>query len=136
MTVQIDLLRPDALLNLHLEGENLRLDTSKPKDPALVLDDPKKPGYLVVTFPPQTVVEQAFFESSPTRPVPSEAGNAYNAQHPPAALPALPVQARIGGSSRLVFRIPAGSPTRVPYTTAGLLDWDTLELSVSPLADV
>ncbi|HVN54466.1 MAG TPA: hypothetical protein VMT46_09055 [Anaerolineaceae bacterium] len=136
MTLKIDLLRPDDLLNLHIEGENLRIDTSQEGDPALVLEDASQPGYLVVNFPPQTVVEQAFYESSATQPVPSEASNPYNAIHPPAALPTPPVQSRIGGPSRLVFRIPAGSNLRIPYTTEGLLDWDPLDLSVSPLADV
>ena len=67
MTIRIDLLRPDDLLNLHIEGENLRLESGAPNAPALVLDDASKPGYLIVTFPPQTVVEEAVYESSPTR---------------------------------------------------------------------
>ena len=70
MTINLDLLRPDDLLSLHIEGDNIRLDTSQPHKPALVLDQPRRPGFLIVTFPPQTVVEEAVFESSPT-PAPS-----------------------------------------------------------------
>jgi hypothetical protein len=117
MTYKFELLRPDDLLNLQIEAENLHLDTSQPQAPALVLDDPSQPGYLIVTFPPQTVVEQAVYE-------------------PPTMTPTLPMQARIGGSSRLVFRIAAGPDVRIPYDVDSLLDWSNYELVVSPLADV
>ena len=136
MAIKLDLLRPDDLLNLQIEGENLRLDASDPQSPGLVLDNPQKPGYLIVTFPPQTVIEEAVFESSSTAPPPDESSLPYNSSPPPAAPPPYPARARIGGPSRLVFRIPAGADTRIPYTTEGLLDWDALEFSVSPLADV
>jgi hypothetical protein len=143
MAVKFDLLRPDDLLNLQIEGENLRLDTSNSKTPALVLEDALRPGYLIVTFPPQTVVEEAVYESSPTQPPTPEANDPYNTNPPPVTPPpypgatrTYPARARIGGPSRLVFRIPAGSKKRIAYTTEGLLDWDDLELVVSPLADV
>ncbi len=136
MAIRLDLLRPDDLLNLLIEGDNLRLDVSKPKSPALVLDDASQPGYLIVTFPPQTVVEEAVFESSPTNPPPDESSLPYNTNPPPVVPPPYPARARIGGPSKLVFRIPAGSDTRIPYTTEGILNWDGLEPSVSALADV
>jgi len=136
MAVKIDLLRPDDLLNLRIDGENLRLDTDAPEGPALVLDDPGKPGYLIVTFPPQTIVEEAFYESSPTPPPDAEKNRPFNKQPAPETMPVLPVRSRIGGSSRLVFRIDAGSELRIPYDTAGLLDWQGLALNVSALADV
>lgn len=119
MAVKLDLLRPDDLLNLRIEAENLRLDAADPRYPALVLENPAKPGTLIVTFPPQTVTEQAIFESSPPFPDPP-----------------LPMKARIGGDSRLVFRVAAGSTQRIPYTIEGLLNWDDLEFIVSPLAAV
>ena len=141
MTVRIDLLRPDDLLNLHIEGENLRLDADASDGPALVLEDPSTPGYLIVTFPPQTVVEEAVYESSQTLPPPlpppptKETGD-LNTKHPPETPPTLPMRSRIGGASRLVFRIPAGSQQSIPYDIEGLLDWSALELNVSALADV
>lgn len=139
MAVRVDLLRPDDLLNLRIDGENLRLDAGGADGPVLVLDDAARPGFLIVTFPPQTVVEQAVYESSPTPPpnfppVPKESGDLHT--HPPETPPVLPAKARIGGPSRLVFRIPAGSPLAIPYDMSSLLDWDRLELSVSALADV
>ena len=149
MSIRIDLLRPDDLLNLRIEGENLRLDTSAADAPALVLDDASKPGYLIVVFPPQTVVEEAVYESSPTPPLESptsalefpppkpEKDHPLNVEHPPPSEPSRPsVRSRIGGSSRLVFRIPAEWPQSIPYTLEGLLDWSALELNVSALADV
>jgi hypothetical protein len=136
MTLNIELLRPDDLLNLKIEAENLRLDTSQAGKPVLVLEDPKQPGYLIVTFPPQTVAEQAVYESSPSEATNPESGNPYNSQHPAPSNPSMPMQARIGGASRLVFRIPPGPDVRIPYETASLLDWENYELVVSPLADI
>ena len=107
-----------------------------PANPVLKPENPNQPAYLIVTFPPQTVAEQAFYESAPSNPPAGEKTLPFNAQHPPATLPTLPVQARIGKASRLVFRIPAGSKLVIPYTTAGVLDWQQLELAVSQLADV
>ena len=141
MTVRIDLLRPDDLLNLRVEGENLRIDAEAPAGPALVLDDAGKPGYLIVTFPPQTIVEEAFYEAAPFNPPPlpkppTKESGALQEVPVPASPQLFPVRSRIGGPSRLVFRIPAGSRQAIPYDIAGLLDWDALDLNVSALADV
>jgi hypothetical protein len=136
MTFKFELLRPDDLLNLQIEADNLHLDTSQKQGPALVLDDPEQPGYLIITFPPQTVAEQAVYESSPSEATNPQSSEPYNQDHPAPTPPATPMQARIGGSSRLVFRIPAGPDVRIPYDTDSLLDWDQYELAVSPLADV
>jgi hypothetical protein len=136
MAYKFELLRPDDLLNLQIEADNLHLDTSQKQDPVLVLDDPNQPGYLIITFPPQTVAEQAVYESSPSEASNPQAGELYNQDHPAPAPPVLPMQARIGGSSRLVFRIQPGPNVRIPYDTESLLDWDNYELAVSPLADV
>ncbi|HWQ84448.1 MAG TPA: hypothetical protein VN363_07775, partial [Anaerolineales bacterium] len=123
-------------MNLEVEAENLRLDHSNPKDPALVLENPLQPAYLIFTFPPQTVVEQAFFESSPSTPPPDEANCPYNTNPPAESTPVPPVAARLGRESRLVLRIPPDNAVRIPFTTEGLLNWDGWELSVSALADV
>ena len=136
MAIKLNLLRPDDLLNLEVEGDNLRLDTSDPKAPVVVLDDKQKDGYLIVTFPPQAVIEEAVFESSPTNPPPDEASLPYNTNPPPVVPPPYPAQARIGGPTHLVFRIPAALDPHIPYTTEGLLDWDGFTPNVSALADV
>jgi hypothetical protein len=135
MTIRIDLLRPDDLLNLHIDGENLRLEAEGADGPALVLDNSDEPGYLIVTFPPQAVVEQAIYESSPTPAPPNEGSLPFN-EHPPETPPSLPARSRIGGASRLVFRIPAGSQQAIRYDIESLLDWSALELNVSALADM
>ena len=134
MAVSVELVRPDDLLHLHVKGENLRLDTAGTDGPELVLDDATRSGYLIVNFPPQAVVEEAVYQSSPTPPLSDEAGAGYN--QPPPSPPDVPAvtRSRIGRPSRLVFRIPAGSTRRIPFSIAGLLDWSALELSVSPLA--
>jgi hypothetical protein len=136
MSVRAQLLRPDDLLNLEIEGINLRLDNSDPAEPALVVDNDAQPAFLVVHFPPQTITEEAFYQDSTTNPPPDEATKPYN-QKPPTANLSVPdglARARIGGASRLVFRVPADK--RIPYTIEGLLDWQSLELNVSALADI
>ena len=132
--VEISVLRPDDLLNLEIVAVNLRLDTTDAENPVLVIDDRAQPALLVVGFPSQTIFEEAFFDSSPP-PVPKPAPPDPN----PDSIPKTPsnpgsVQFRLGGDSRLVFKVPADA--RIPYTVAGLLDWSTFELAVSPIADV
>lgn len=74
----IELIRPDDLLNLWIETDNLRLERDPPVDeppntansaenaPAfLVVDNPKLPALLRVIFPPQHIAEFAVFESDP-----------------------------------------------------------------------
>jgi len=132
--VEISVLRPDDLLNLAIVAVNLRLDTTDADNPVLVIDDRAQPALLVVGFPSQTIFEEAFFDSSPP-PAPKSAppdpdlDNGSKAPSNPGS-----VQFRLGGDSRLVFTVPADA--RIPYTVAGLLDWSTFELAVSPIADV
>src|SRR5204863_7683113 len=64
----VALVRPDDLLNLTVDWQNLRLDKSDPQQPVLVVDDPASSGLLTFTFPPQTISETAFFQSSPVSP--------------------------------------------------------------------
>jgi hypothetical protein len=132
--VEISVLRPDDLLNLEMVAVNLRLDTTDAENPVLVIDDRAQPALLVVGFPSQTIFEEAFFDSSPP-PVPKPAPPDPNPDNIPKT-PSNPgsVQFRLGGESRLVFKVPADA--RIPYTVAGLLDWSTFELAVSPIADV
>ncbi|MBK8211968.1 MAG: hypothetical protein IPK78_20545 [Rhodospirillales bacterium] len=141
MTIRVDLLRPDDLLTLRVDAENLKLDAADPAAPALVPDDVTLPSYLIVHFPPQTIVEEAFYQTQPTtNPLvtpPGEASKPFNKKPTSANLEtpgAAGARARIGGPSRLVFRVPPG--TRIPYNINGLLDWTNLSLNVSPLADV
>ena len=65
MTVRVRLIRPDDLVNLLVEGGNMRLDTIDPASPVLVVDDPGAEATLTIGFPPQTVVEEAVFDQPP-----------------------------------------------------------------------
>jgi hypothetical protein len=144
--VEISVLRPDDLLNLEIVAVNLRLDTTDAENPVLVVDDPAQPALLVVGFPSQTIFEEAFFDSSAPSPKTPEQDPSPAPAHKPTPpdpnpdngpkTPSNPgsVQFRLGGESRLVFKVPTDA--RIPYTVAGLLDWSTFELAVSPIADV
>ncbi len=143
--LRIELIRPDDLLNLELSALNLRLDGGA--EPALVVDDPEQPARLIVTFPPQTIAETAYFRSSP---VPGEepAPDPGNPPPPPPGERPLDLPGEVGGSpvfprtgvarladrSRLAFDVPAGA--RLPLTVEGLLDWSGLEPAVSPIAAI
>jgi len=137
MTVAI--VRPDDLLNLAVEWQNLRLDKSDPQNPVLVIDDPTRTALLTFTFPPQTIAESAFFESSKVAPegknhppdpgigndtVTSPGGVAKNAR----------TAAQLAHPSRLVFVVPNG--VQIRFTVEGLLDWSKLKLEVNPIAAI
>jgi hypothetical protein len=141
--LRFELLRPDDLLNLQVEVVNLRLDASDPHEPALVVDDTSAPAALIVTLPPQSIAERAYFEaallpgavtdpdpSPPPRPD-SDAGKTDREPLSPLGTPGLAAMAQ---PSRLVFAVP--NDARLPYTTAGVLDWSKLGLTVSPIAAI
>jgi len=138
MAININLMRPDDLLNLQIEGENLQLDKADPNAPILGAIEPARSAYLIVTFPPQTTAEEAFYQASFLSPPASNSQETTrnNAPKPPENPIVTPVRARLGQPSRLVFEIPANTNPRIPYTIAGLLDWTGLKLSVSALANV
>ena len=82
MALKVDILRPDDLLNLQIECRNLKLDTSDRANPVLVAEDATQVAYLIVQFPPQTIAEEAIFESSPVNAPPEEQNKPYNKQPP------------------------------------------------------
>jgi hypothetical protein len=134
MPFQFEVTRPDDLLRLSFQCDNLRLDTNHPNAPVLVVDNPQLPAFLTVFFPPQSIAETAFFESSIVTPD----GNKPDPDGPGTLSEPLPgagnVKARIAHPSRLVFKIPPQS--QIPYTVEGVLDWSELELSVNPIAAI
>lgn len=132
--LSVDVVRPNDLLALHIDGINLTLDNTDPGHPVLTPGVADQPAMLIVRFAPQAITEDAYYSVGGTPPKfdpPS-----VPAPLPPASDPPAPgqVPARIGGTSRLVFRVPAGTP--IPFTTEGLLDWSRLQLVVAPAADV
>ena len=123
------LIRPDDLLNLRIETDNLRLVPGE--SPELIVDDPARRALLRVIFPPQHIAEQAVFETSA---IPPE--NDPNRPEPDPVVETLPQPGaygcRMAQPSRLVFEVPTGH--HIPFTVAGLLDWRALIPQLHPLA--
>src|SRR5438105_338706 len=143
LALKIELVRPDDLLHLQIEGVNLRLDKSDAAQPALIVRDPQQPARLILTFPPQTIAEAAYFEYSVVKPADEGSSrpdsDASKTSNEPLDLPGQPqaprrTAAQLGHPSRLVFDVPADA--RIPFSVFGLLDWSTLELNVNPIAAI
>lgn len=96
--------RPDDLVRLRLDGFNLRVDRG-PAAPRLVLIDADRDANVIVTFPPQALLEEAL---------------AF-----PAANPAQgSLDARLAGPTRLAFVIPRDRLVGgLRYDAPTLLDW-------------
>src|SRR5215831_7750978 len=60
---QVDLVRPDDLLALRVSGYNLKVAPGQ-ASPSLARIDDAKDSHLVVTFPPQNILETAYFNSA------------------------------------------------------------------------
>lgn len=158
-TFHAELLRPDDLLHLQVDGSNLRLIADENRGPILTVEDRARPAFLRFTFAPQTIAESAFFEaalvpgtSTPITPEKDPNRNdpdQKSTTHEPLAAPGttsasaqtaaglvhkLPTVAQMGHPSRLVFAVPAGAT--IPFTFDGLLDWSKLELSVNGIAAI
>ena len=112
MPQSFDVLRPADLLNLRVTAQNLRLDTTDPNQPALVVDQANSPAWLAVQLPPQTIAEHAFFEASDIKPepIPGRVDQPNGALTTPgtAAAGAATV-AQLAHPSRLVFDVPPGT---------------------------
>ncbi len=115
--LQISVIRPEDMLVLRFEFVGLTLQTGGDKPARLVRKSPQ--AYIIAHFPPQHIAEQAFFEAI-------KASDSETPAEPP-------VQARMAGPSRLVFKVPA-AVTEIPYTLEELLSWIKHEQSVSPVA--
>lgn len=135
VTFTFDVVRPDDLLRLEMEARNLRIDRSQGQSPALVVEDLQKPAFLIVHFQPQAIAEGGYYEATvlksdvPDDAKPQPAPTTIGPVDPPGQTPV-----RIGGGSRLVFKVPAQA--RIPFTIDGVLDWSGLGLSVNPIAAI
>jgi hypothetical protein len=144
MTLAFELRRAEDLLNLRVEASNLRLDTSNPAQSALVVENHDQAAYLTFVFPPQTIAEPAYFESSKVKPATDGSSRKDldvvlatpdEALDPPGLAKGKHLTtAQLGHPSRLVFKVQADA--RIPLSMAGLLDWSNLELAVSPIAAI
>jgi hypothetical protein len=133
LPLRFEVLRPDDLVFVQIDAHNLALDTTDPADPRLRVTVADEPALLVVWFQPQSITEKAYFETAqnvaanpPPLPPSNPSGDPVD---PAGSTPAI-----MSGSSRLVFRLPAGM-TSIPFRVEALLDWSRLELVVSPTAD-
>jgi hypothetical protein len=154
---KVELLRPDDLLHLQIEGVNLRLDPRE-GSPVLVVANPDQSAYLRVIFSPQTVAESAFYEATLIKPeanpqkIPPDLDQDKKTVTEPLATPGTPCKsantaagaahkkptkptvAQIGHPSRLVFIVPADA--EIPFSFDGLLEWSKLELRVNGIAAI
>lgn len=105
-TLQVSLYRRDDLLDLRFDLYNLALDTSG-ASPVLV--PTASPAWVVAVFPFQSIGEYVTAVGSP----------------PPSEYAPTPVDHLASGPSQLAFEVPAGVNS-IPFTVAGLLDWDVL----------
>jgi len=116
-----NVLRPDDLLCLDFEFINFKV-LNLPR-PHLVKENRSQPGYMIVHFPPQSVAEKAFYETTP---------ELKDTGQPEPPQPA-PVFSKISGPARLSFIIP-DEITEIPLTLESLLAWQLYQPSLVPVA--
>jgi hypothetical protein len=118
--IRISLLRPEDLVQLDFEFHNFEF-TNKGKSGFLQLADTSQSGLMIVYFPTQHTLEEAWFETSN---VPTDGTQV------PLALPARQIRAQ---KSRIVYEMEAGSPG-FPMVMEELLDWSKFTMRVHPRA--
>jgi hypothetical protein len=140
--VQLELIRPDDLVNLEVEAVNLRVRDGSP--PTLVVADQHVAAFLIVRFPPQSITETAYFEwrndklaaeaDPPARPDPDATSSGSAPLDPPGVPGTRDATSSAAHGSRLVFELLAD--VEIPLTIEGLLDWSAFAPKVSALAAV
>jgi len=133
----LSLLRAEDLLALDFEFINLELRTDKKGARLFRIAPAPTQAYIVVHFQPQSIAEEAFFETATNLPLKHDHPDSKN-EDPDTGkgddpLRAPPIQARMAGPSRLAFVVP-DTVDGIPCTVASLLDWARYELSVVPAA--
>ena len=135
------IIRPDDLLVLAFDLVNLQVQLSAGEKPATLVKKAPGQAYLIVWFPPQHILEKAYFTTVPGYQVkiPSNKGQTpplvdpdQPDQNPTSQEPldTPPIDARIAGWSRLVFYVP-DDKLPIEWTLEGLLKaMRELELSV------
>ncbi|NLC14412.1 MAG: hypothetical protein GX768_10280, partial [Chloroflexi bacterium] len=119
---EIDVIRPRDLLVLHFSFRNLkRITDSETGKVTLVRGNPADDAYIVVTFPPQSIEEQALFEKAdPELPIddPKDPDFGKPSETPTNATPKM--RSKLSGPSRLVFKVPKDAKP-IDFTIEGLL---------------
>jgi hypothetical protein len=129
------LIRPDDLLVFDVERVNLGIVPGEGGEPATLRREGRGEAFLIVTFPPQNLAEVAYYTTTEefkqtTKPDPPPDGQdvASDTDDP---LEDPPIDARIAGWSRLVFRVPDDA-LPIDWTSQGILTAiRDLELSVA-----
>jgi hypothetical protein len=122
--IKITLMRPEDLILLEFEFINFKF-TNSGRSSKLELDNPDLKGTMIVYFPSQHTLEEAWFEKSriPATDIEQMPANEIS-------LPARQVRAH---KSRLVYDLKAGHGG-FPVSAEELLDWSKFELNVHPHA--
>lgn len=107
--------RREDFLNLRFDFYNLVRDTRAGAKPQLIRKLSTRPAYVVVTFPPQSLVETTY---------------PANAADPTTR----PVRNFLAAPSRLGFSLPPAT-TAIPFTVDGLLSWIGWEPAVVTTAN-
>jgi len=161
-----ELIRPDDLLHLQVDGINLHLTQDENRNPLLTVEDRERPAFLRFTFAPQTIAESAFFEAAlvPGAPTPTpikwesdpnkkspDPDQRNTTTHAPLPSPGMVSKsAEIAAAAERPKTIPTvaqiGHSSRlvfvvppqaaIPFTFDGLLEWSNLELSVNGIAAI
>jgi hypothetical protein len=122
------IIRPDDLLVVAFDLVNLQVQLGSGADPAKLVKKGPGHAYLVVWFPPQHIIEQAYFTTVEKYPVavpsnpgqsppltdPDQANTEVETPDPP------PIDAIISGWSRLVFYVP-DDKLPIDWTLPGML---------------
>ncbi|HSE67870.1 MAG TPA: hypothetical protein VLB12_12865 [Gemmatimonadales bacterium] len=131
-------IRPDDLVVLAFDLVNLKVTPAAEHEAATLVKQGRGSAYLIVWFPPQHILEEAYFTTGlPSYPVkiPSNPGQAplTDADQNTVKIDELgtpPIDARIAGWSRLVFQVP-DDKLPLDWTLEGMLQaMRELELSV------
>ncbi len=126
----VPVIRPKDLLVLTFEFINLRLQGA-----SLSRANTNNPAYIVVHFPPQSIAEEAIYETAEGYKQPDTYPENTRNESTSTTSDKLsnympPVQSRISGPSRLAFLVPPATKP-IPYTLKDLLDWTKLQPSVA-----
>lgn len=127
--------RADDLLVLDYRFQNLRV-TDGGTGPVVEKVNTGRPGILVVTHQPQSIIEEVFWqrvEAAKNTPLEGQEGNPPATNEEPPAPPIRPYN-RIAGPSRIAYQMPPGM-SRARWGLSGLLDaCRTWPMRLDPLA--
>lgn len=122
-SLSLSVVRPEDLLILELEFENVLVTPPQPGQPGQIGGTPN--ARLTVHLQPQHITEEAFFQGGEDHQIPVPADQAPKSPGQ--------VKSRLAGPSRLAFDVPQGET--IPLTLEGVLEaLQRLPLRVSPVS--